>query len=87
MMVASTTLPSHSSRTFSLTYCPTVLKIFSANWCRSIKWRNAKMTVAFGMLSWARSNPGEGADGAAVNQGVFGGFVPQRPPVLHQVNP
>ena len=34
-----------------------------------------------------RVNPGEGADGAGVNQGVFHGFVPQGPPVLHQVNP
>ncbi len=30
-MVASTTVPCHSIRPFSLKYCPTVLKISSAN--------------------------------------------------------
>ena len=32
-------------------------------------------------------NAGKAVNGAAINQGIFHGFVPQGPPVLHQVNP
>ena len=35
----------------------------------------------------SKVNPGEAADGAGVNQGIFHGVVGQGPPVLHQVNP
>ena len=36
---------------------------------------------------FSKINSGKAADGAAVHQGIFHGFVAQGPPVLHQVNP
>ena len=51
MMVASTTVPSCSSRLFSLKYCSTVLKICSANLVPFYKMAERQDGGGSGMLS------------------------------------
>ncbi len=87
MMVASTTVPSRSSRTFSSKYCSTALKISLAKWMLFHNMAERQDGGGIRDVIFGKINPGEAADGAGVNQGVVHGVVGQGPPVLHQVNP